>query len=559
MKHVMTGIVVLFVVVMGSVQQGNAQWDYLDVPQGYETLNLAIEGDTTAAGEAKSLNRVYRLERGGMYLLNGHVANIKGAPMRIWAADGAGPKPLIIMAVNQSGANDDVAYLEGDGHFKNLYLSGIDNIGIQDRYTMAVYDTGARVVWEGVHIDHSRQSHIRVYGVNTRLFFRDCEFRNSIDLATPSNGRFFDGRGLAVDTIMYQNCTIYLNSQRMFRTDGAVVNTIIMDHNTFYQNAYGAFTTTGTKQAGPLETRRGVNVRITNNIFQDLCTEALRHPKTLNPPDRLPLIAVDSLGSPSITEESRNWIVRNNAYGWAPEFKSFWAGWGIDTLVKAPTFISPYGDSVFFKVKPNFVQSGNFEELVQFTDAPSSDSLLKYVRYRFTSNFTNSGNPDPRADRNGIGDLTTKPETFGIETNPFNFDYPTTQRAYTAGDGGFPVGDLNWFPAKKAAWQAVNGVDGVHEAIVTDYQLEQNYPNPFNPATRIAFALPYATRVTLTIYNAIGQQIVRLINREERSAGQHSAFWNGKDASGTAVPSGVYFYRLQSPQTQITKKMVLMK
>ena len=129
---------------------------------------------------------MYRLARGGVYLLNGQLVNIKKAALRIWAADGAGAKPLIIMAVNQTGANDDFAYLEGDAHFKNLYISGIDDIGKQDRYTMAVYDTSARVIWEGSNRP-SRQSHIRSYG-NQKLFFFNCEFRNSIDLATPSNG-----------------------------------------------------------------------------------------------------------------------------------------------------------------------------------------------------------------------------------------------------------------------------------------------------------------------------------------------------------------------------------
>ncbi len=86
---------------------------------------------------------------------------------------------------------------------KNLYISGIDNIGIQDRYTMAIYDSAARVIRDGVHIDHSRQSHIRTYGKDNKLYFLNCEFRNSIDLATPSNGRFFDGRGIVQDSIMY--------------------------------------------------------------------------------------------------------------------------------------------------------------------------------------------------------------------------------------------------------------------------------------------------------------------------------------------------------------------
>ena len=547
------------VLLVGITQKSVAQqYEYLDVPQGYETLNLAVEGDTTAAGLAKSQNRVYRLERGGVYLLNGHLYNTKGAPLRIFAAEGTGPKPLIIMAVDQTGANDDFAYCEGDAYFKNLYISGIDNIGKQNRYTMAIYGDARRIILDGVHVDQSRQSHFRTYGTNAKIFFYNCEFRNSIDLVTPSNGRFFDARGLMPDTILWQNNTVYLNSQRMFRLDGAIAKNLIFDHNTFYQNAYGTSTSSGTKQGGGFEIAKGVKVRVTNNIFQDMNAEGMRHARSLNPPDRQPIIYVDSIKADTLfTESSRDWVVRNNAYGWAPSLKAFWAT--IDTL-KAPVFISPYGDSAFFRNKPNFKQLNNFEEYIQFVDAPPADSLINYVKHRFKSNFDNKANPDPRADRNGFGDLVAKPETFGLETNPFNFDYPTTQKAYTAGDGGYPVGDLNWFPTRKAAWlqSQYTSVEGAN-TIATSYELSQNYPNPFNPTTQIRFSLPKADKVSLTIYNALGQEIARLVDGQHHDAGTHTTTWNGRDAAGNLISSGVYFYQLQAGNTQITQKMIMVK
>jgi hypothetical protein len=558
MKHVcQLAFAVALIVVVWSRQGAAQTWDYIDVPQGYETLNLAVEGDTTSAGLPKSFNRVYRLQRGGVYLLNGHLVNVKASPLRIWAADGTGPKPLIIMAVDQTGANDDFAYCEGPAHFKNLFISGIDDIGKQDRYTIAIYGDSNRVVLEGVTIDHSRQSHLRSYGTYQKIFCIDCEFSNSLDVATPSNGRFYDGRGLVQDTIMWQNCTFYINSQRVFRTDGAVTNNIIFDHNTFYLNAYGQSTTTGWKTGGGLETRRGINVKITNNIFQDFNLEGLRHALAMKPLDRVCTIYVDSTGSSSYPETSRNWLVRNNAYGLSPGFKAFFAA-RPDTA-KAPVFISLYGDSIFFRSQPNFVQSNNFEEYLAFADAPSPDSMLKYVAYRFSNNFLNTSNPDPRADRNGIGSLTTNPNSFGPAADPYNFDYPTTARAYTAGDGGFPLGDLNWFPTKKSQWKTwVTGVES-KPGVATEYALYQNFPNPFNPSTVISFALPRSARVTLAIYNALGQEIVTLVDNQDRTAGQHHAVWSGTDASGTTVASGVYFYQLRGPDFQVTRKMVLTK
>src|SRR5512143_49717 len=98
MRYLLKAAFVLFVAIPFLPRGGAAQWDFMDVAPGFETLNLAIEGDTTATGDPVSLNRVYRLQRGGMYVLNGRVNSLQGSPLRIWAADGDGPKPLIIRA-----------------------------------------------------------------------------------------------------------------------------------------------------------------------------------------------------------------------------------------------------------------------------------------------------------------------------------------------------------------------------------------------------------------------------------------------------------------------------
>jgi 5'-nucleotidase/UDP-sugar diphosphatase len=90
------------------------------------------------------------------------------------------------------------------------------------------------------------------------------------------------------------------------------------------------------------------------------------------------------------------------------------------------------------------------------------------------------------------------------------------------------------------------------------YELLQNYPNPFNPTTEIEFALPQTSNVTVTIYNTLGQQVQQLID-EPMPAGHHAIEWNGTDAGGHQVASGVYFYRISAGDFTSTKKMVLMK
>jgi hypothetical protein len=85
----------------------------------------------------------------------------------------------------------------------------------------------------------------------------------------------------------------------------------------------------------------------------------------------------------------------------------------------------------------------------------------------------------------------------------------------------------------------VTSVSDNKNQIPKEYALHQNYPNPFNPLTRIQFDLPRQSLVTLTVYNLLGQQIVKLIEGELMNAGVQEI---GLD--GSNIGSGIYFYRL---------------
>jgi hypothetical protein len=81
-----------------------------------------------------------------------------------------------------------------------------------------------------------------------------------------------------------------------------------------------------------------------------------------------------------------------------------------------------------------------------------------------------------------------------------------------------------------------------------------NYPNPFNPTTTISITLPVKTMVDLIIYNALGQEVVRLVKGEHLNAGSYEYNW---DAS--SLPSGIYFYHLRTKEFTRTQKMMLLK
>lgn len=88
------------------------------------------------------------------------------------------------------------------------------------------------------------------------------------------------------------------------------------------------------------------------------------------------------------------------------------------------------------------------------------------------------------------------------------------------------------------------------------FALEQNFPNPFNPETRISYQLPRQENTVLKIFNVNGQELRTLVNETQR-AGSYSVMWDGKNARGLAVASGIYFYRLSAGTFAETRKMVL--
>jgi len=90
------------------------------------------------------------------------------------------------------------------------------------------------------------------------------------------------------------------------------------------------------------------------------------------------------------------------------------------------------------------------------------------------------------------------------------------------------------------------------------FVLSQNYPNPFNLGTQILFELPKNCKVSLKIYNLVGQVVETLIDGRMRQ-GVHVLHWNGKDRLGREVASGIYFVNLTTEDNVSTKKMILVK
>ena len=102
------------------------------------------------------------------------------------------------------------------------------------------------------------------------------------------------------------------------------------------------------------------------------------------------------------------------------------------------------------------------------------------------------------------------------------------------GDPGTDAGESNPLPRK--------------------FALKGNYPNPFNPSTQIVFDVPRQTTVSLTIYNALGAEVDAVLDNVVYQPGTHQITFNGAN-----LATGIYFYRLRTPEFNSVKKMVLLK
>ncbi|OGU25877.1 MAG: hypothetical protein A2X66_01910 [Ignavibacteria bacterium GWA2_54_16] len=114
--------------------------------------------------------------------------------------------------------------------------------------------------------------------------------------------------------------------------------------------------------------------------------------------------------------------------------------------------------------------------------------------------------------------------------------------------------------------KTVTAMHGEDVTPARSFALLQNYPNPFNPTTAISYQLlapsgaegSSVSPVKLTVYDNLGKEVVTLVNGTV-AAGTHVVSWNGQDARGIQVPSGVYYYRLVTPTTSLSNRMILQK
>ncbi len=98
----------------------------------------------------------------------------------------------------------------------------------------------------------------------------------------------------------------------------------------------------------------------------------------------------------------------------------------------------------------------------------------------------------------------------------------------------------------------------VEDLLPREFDLEQNFPNPFNPETSIRYSVPQASKVTIEIFNEMGQKIRTLV-QEEKPAGRYLAIWDGRNDAGGALSTGLYIVSMRAGSFHKQQKMLLIK
>ncbi|HEX9654539.1 MAG TPA: T9SS type A sorting domain-containing protein [bacterium] len=504
----------------------------VNVAPGLNTLADAV--NVSSAGD------VLVLQRGAGYPNQGTI-NVS-VPITIRAADGAGDRPLLAVAADASGAfAGTVLSLFADVKLENLAFNGIRTAGDRAQRIGQVFQMFAdnlRCEIDGCSFVGFGGRTLEPGRDGATLIVRNCIETGNGRSNRVDNGRLVDFRAASADTFILQNNTLLNCADRWIRhmLEDASLDYVLFDHNTFMN---------GTGYRPSFQFRNVRELYFINNIVINPSilgtTPAGVRKDELEYADPEDVVCTFTLAG---ADSSNDVLVMKN--------NNVWRDPRIDAILG--DFNLPAGDSVaiapwFDKAFEDRVDEATafFSEELTFVKAVTIDSLL----------------PELEIYVGGTKGYSHSAFIFRTDeiANGVDMSYGTTAQSYTAAGGGFPLGDLNWYPDRKTAWIAAGmptSVEDENPGTPTTFRLSQNYPNPFNPGTAISYSLETDADVRLEIYNLMGQKLRTLVN-ERKSAGTYTATWDGSSDNGMLQSSGIYFYKMSAGSQIEMKKMALVK
>lgn len=535
-------------------------------------LNDIINGDTTSTGDRASLNRVYVLERGGVWFFNGTVSN-NGWKLKIKASDSDAAKPIIYCILNPTSTSpiSDAVEMLDDVRMDNIVFHGYFDLDPEAYNGGSITGTlihnkapGAALELYGCVIGSARSIVLRSSAAIRLMKLVDCVFANGTAFPSASiwQPRAFDNRDAGADSIIWVNNTFINQHDKILRrrSSTAPLNYLRFEHNT----AINVIGMGGTLGLGMIDG----DIYIKNNLFLDAFimgadtashrqNDFLENGEIYGDESAWPGKARHAAIYHTLNDSLRaDYTVENNLWLTSPELQAAYDniatnGWNPGQLGSNSPIMSLYIEENNKAADPSKAFMTEDITLANVT-APWSDIAEFFNKPQaIDGGYGNSRGGDNQDLYPGYDK-----RLITYYRDELDVSYSTSAAAYTGGTDGFPIGNLNAFPDKKAAWEAAGGltdIETLSEAIPADYTLEQNYPNPFNPTTTIRFSLPEAGNVSLSIYNVLGQEVARVVDQELKAGSYNYNF----DASSLA--SGIYVYQLSTQNFVTSKKMLLLK
>ncbi len=544
---------------------------------GTNTLTLLMASDTAAPAD-----RVYMLENGGTYSCdNNPVTSTKYrtiimGPTQTSLKINKGTPPPVISGTNSTNATSYGGMnVQNDLLIKNIDLEIGNSAGNNGGWAFFNFGgAGERLQVDNCIMEHTWWCWVGGPPANTRVFFTNDYMVNMDGHTCRRNGGITDFNSGGVtqeDTLFVQNCT-HVNFQGTaykFRY-GVNVHKVVFNHNDFIDCAGYIFMNNGDQ----------TNMSETNNIFVNCQLQGYAPPLFKadagevdmdGEPMGLVNLRVDSV----FNANGKNFYADRNLAYWDPSLSDIISTLNSNKVDGSTQWVSQMitmnsrTDSLFAD-KTNYPLLTNgtwYNQLPTFknTDVLFTTQLATIKSYAIACVDTTYGTPMPSWRQ------PSNPEAsnfvYADWPIPIDLSY-TDSNLLTAGLGGFPLGDLDWFPSTYVTWKAQestelanianvlqNGLTAVESIpnVPNKFTLQQNYPNPFNPSTEISYTIPKSSFVTLKVYNMLGQEVATLVNGF-KSANTYKVQFN---AAGLA--SGIYIYQLKSGDNVMSKKMILMK
>ena len=553
--------------------------DFLDMGSKSNSLTNALNLDT---GNVPA-GRVYMLRANGYYPLATNITTSTQRPTVIVGEDAtrlvnnknaASAPPVICGAtIEGQGSNTGQLYFSNDLTIKNCSIIPGASDGTLGWQFFGCSSPNRRVLLENDLFEHTRWIFMTADKPGTKLLWKDCYFVNMSGNPCRRNGGVFDGFS-NMDTILVENCTHVMAQGSMYKFRNYVYDRIIFNHNTFINCGGTVFESLGYES----------NMSITNNIFVNSNLQPFMKYVAGDwgevDADTLVTGLVNVRDFPDATYPvvPRKILVEGNVIYWDSRFNDMnsildanavngYTAWQSQMVTMNTRSQTMFNNNAAY---PYLTEGVWYRELPTFTDSKDllttqADNLKTFSVGTVDINSTNIL-PDWRLVLVGADYYVYSDWPIPVDLSYSNADL------LTGATGGFPVGDLNWFPTAKATWAAQrdaentaitnalnNGtttiITGVNEvgSLPVKFQLQQNYPNPFNPSTTITFSLPHSTNTSLKVFDMLGREVATLVDGY-MAAGSHEVHFNA-----TSLASGIYYYKLTSGNFTEVKKMMLVK